>query len=255
MKDIKIVVATHKPYRMPEDAMYFPLQVGKANHPDVDLGFACDDMGDNISAGNDRFNELTAIYWAWKNLKGDYIGLAHYRRHFQGKRWGDKWERVLDREQAEALLRKTDVIVPRRRRYYIETMRSHYEHSPHTVNADIELMGIIIRERQPAYAPAFSQVMNGMSAHMCNMFIMKRELFDQYCAFLFDVMLEFDRRVDLTGRRPIQKRFFISEFMLDVWLRTNGVKYRELPLVYFESQYWPRRIKMLILRRLGLKRS
>lgn len=27
-KDIKIVIAAHKPYRMPEDTMYVPLHVG-----------------------------------------------------------------------------------------------------------------------------------------------------------------------------------------------------------------------------------
>lgn len=51
-KDICIAVATHKAYRMPEDSMYLPLQVGKALHPDVDLGFACDNTGDNISDRN-----------------------------------------------------------------------------------------------------------------------------------------------------------------------------------------------------------
>lgn len=81
---IKILVACHKASEsIREDDIYMPIQVGKALHPELDLGFQCDNTGDNISDKNDSFCELTALYWAWKNLKNvDYIGLAHYRRYF-----------------------------------------------------------------------------------------------------------------------------------------------------------------------------
>jgi len=253
--NIKVIVSAHKPYQMPADPLYLPLHVGKANHPEVSLGFAGDDTGDNISQLNARFNELTGIYWAWKNLDADCIGSAHYRRHFCLRRRHDKWESVLTLDQARALMAKHDVVVPRKRRYVIETMRSHYEHMPHTVNSDLDLIETIIAEKYPEYVSAHRKVMNRTSAHMCNMFLMKRELFDRYCTFLFDVMFEFDNRVDLTGRRPVQTRYFVSEFMLDTWLEANGIRCRELPLVYFESQYLPQRIKMLILRKLGWKRT
>lgn len=78
-KDIKIIVASHKKYNMPENDMYLPLQVGSRGKED--LGYARDDVGENISSKNQHFCELTGLYWAWKNLENDYIGLVHYRRY------------------------------------------------------------------------------------------------------------------------------------------------------------------------------
>ncbi|MDE6317640.1 MAG: DUF4422 domain-containing protein, partial [Muribaculaceae bacterium] len=81
---IKILVACHKPDpNIRQDDIYMPIQVGKALHPEINLGFQCDNTGDNISEKNASYCELTALYWAWKNLKEvDYIGLCHYRRYF-----------------------------------------------------------------------------------------------------------------------------------------------------------------------------
>ena len=94
--DIKIIVAAHKKYWMPDDDMYLPLHVGAEGKTDengqpLDLGYTKDNTGDNISSKNANYCELTGMYWAWKNLDADYIGLAHYRRHFSnGKSGKDK---------------------------------------------------------------------------------------------------------------------------------------------------------------------
>ena len=87
---VTIVVATHKKYEMPKDKMYLPLHVGAEGKMDpngnvLDLGYVKDNTGDNISEKNSSYCELTGLYWAWKNLTADYIGLVHYRRYF-GKR-------------------------------------------------------------------------------------------------------------------------------------------------------------------------
>ena len=125
---IQIIVAAHKAYRMPTDPMYLPLHVGKAGK-DLDLGFQGDNTGDNISEKNATYCELTGIYWAWKNLDADYIGLSHYRRHFRGKRGKDKWDSILTTAQAEHLLQHCDVLVPKRRNYFIETAYNQYVHA------------------------------------------------------------------------------------------------------------------------------
>ena len=81
--NIKILVAAHKTYWMPEDPVYFPLHVGAEGK--ADLGYVKDNSGDNISVKNPNFCELTGLYWAWKNLEADYVGLVHYRRYFTHK--------------------------------------------------------------------------------------------------------------------------------------------------------------------------
>lgn len=72
MKNTKIIIATHKKYKMPNDKMYVPVQVGKEGKEN--LGYQPDNEGDNISSKNPYFCELTGLYWAWKNLSADYIG-------------------------------------------------------------------------------------------------------------------------------------------------------------------------------------
>ena len=111
--DIKILVATHKQYWMPEDKIYLPIHVGRVEK--ADLGYLGDDTGDNISAKNANYCELTGLYWAWKNLKCDYIGLCHYRRYFAHAVSGSDMEKkklaILQRTDYEKLLKQYDVIV------------------------------------------------------------------------------------------------------------------------------------------------
>ena len=130
-----IVVATHKKYRMPRDPLYLPLHVGAEGKRDakgnpLDFGYQKDNEGDNISLKNPRYCELTGIYWAWKNLDSDYLGLVHYRRYFGGRNRGkDLFDSILTSEELEPMLGKYEVFVPRERRYMIETLYSHYAHT------------------------------------------------------------------------------------------------------------------------------
>ena len=130
---VRIFTITHKPFTPPNDPLYVPLHVGRANTED--LGFLGDDTGDSISVLNPCFCELTGMYWMWKNLKADYLGLAHYRRHFcfrkkHGENAEDsKWKSVLTSKEAQLLCKQYDVIAPEKRHYVIETLESHYEHT------------------------------------------------------------------------------------------------------------------------------
>lgn len=79
-------VALHEKYALPTDALYTPIQAGAAIHPP--LGLMRDDTGENISAKNGSYCELTVLYWMAHNVDADWYGLCHYRRYFSLRRTG-----------------------------------------------------------------------------------------------------------------------------------------------------------------------
>lgn len=233
---VTVIVAAHKPYAMPDDPLYLPLHVGaEGKEP---FGFVGDNTGDNISAKNPTFCELTGLYWAWKHLDADYIGLAHYRRHFRGKGRGEPIACVLTEAQAVRLLAGKDGILPQKRKYYIETLYSHYAHTMHV--QPLDLTGEIIREKYPAYAPAFDALKKRTSAHMFNMLILRRDHLDAYCTWLFDILFELEKRVDVTDYDAFHARFFgrVSELLLDVWLSQQSLELAEVPVIGMEKTNW-----------------
>lgn len=231
---LRVIVATHKAYRMPPDACYLPLQVGAAGKPS--LGFSRDDTGENISARNRNWCELTGLYWGWKNLAAEAVGLAHYRRHFRGRAG------IATQGELAAALEKSGVVLPKKRNYFIETNRSQYVHAHHA--EDLDLTRQILTERYPSYVAAFDRSMKSCSGHRFNMFVMRRDLADRYCEWLFDVLFELERRLDISRYSAYDARVFgfVSERLIDVWVETNGIAYDELPVLNLESQHWPRKI-------------
>lgn len=242
--DIRIIVAAHKKYRMPDDKMYLPLQVGKAGKESI--GFTGDDTGDNISDKNANFCELTAIYWAWKNLDADAVGLAHYRRHFTLKKKRNRFACVLSKDEAETLLQSCDVILPQKQNYYIENLYSHYSHTHDS--AHLELLRSILKEKCPEYLTEFEKLKKRTSAHMFNMFVMKKDAFDAYCSWMFPILFEMEKMINLDGYNAFEARLFgrISELMMDMWINTNSISYTEIPFVYMEKINWTRKIKSFI---------
>ena len=237
--DVKILVATHKPYRMPADSLYLPIHVGK--YGKESFGLIGDDTGENISDRNASYCELTGIYWAWKNLNADYIGLVHYRRYFTPVKKGrDKFDWIMTKEQAVSQLANCDVLVPNKRKYYIETIRSHYDHGQYNRLEDIDTLGQVIDEMYPEYKKGFETVMSRTWAHMFNMFVMKKEYFDPFCSWMFDVLFEVEKRTDLTGldKQTARVLGYLGEFMLDIFIEANGIAYKELPVTFMENQNW-----------------
>lgn len=246
--DIKILVATHKKYRMPLDSVYIPIHVGRSISNNI--GYIGDDTGISISDKNSTYCELTGIYWAWKNLDAEYVGLIHYRRYFinKNKPFYKKglFKDILRYEDIEELLTDVDIIVPQKRKYYIESIWSQYIHAHNS--KPLELLGDIITEQYPEYRQAYENLRNRKWAHMFNMFIMKRDKFEEYCEWLFAILFKMEDRLE-----NIEPRLFgyLSERMLDIWLETNQYQYIEVPVAFMESQNWFRKVYRFIKRKIG----
>jgi len=248
--DIKILIATHKEYWMPRDEVYLPIHVGKENKQE--LGYIGDNTGCNISIKNPNYCELTAIYWAWKNLKVDYIGLVHYRRYFTRHNFRNcekKKRDILSKKDFENILKYVDIIVPDKRKYYIETNRSHYNHAHY--KKDLDETENIIKEIYPEYSMAFNKVMNRTWGHMFNMFVMRKDYFDEYCDWLFTILFELEKRIDISNYTTMEARVFgfISELLLDVWLETKQVKFKEVNVSFMERQNWIKKGTLFLKRK------
>ena len=242
-RDVCIAVATHKPYRMPDDAMYLPLHVGAALNPDVCADMQGDDTGDNISRLNGKYSELTGLYWMWKNCTADYKGLVHYRRLLGSRRPGarrakDRYQCVVGREELLPLLEETGIVVAKRRCYYIETVYDHYAHT--FDGGQFDECRRVLEELCPEYVPAWDRLMESRGAHIFNMFVMRSDLFDSYCEWLFHVLFALDERIDSDQYDEFGARYLgrVSERLLDPWLETNGLSCEELPVVSPEPVDW-----------------
>lgn len=252
--DVKILVATHKKYKMPEENIYIPLHVGREGKQD--LGYIGDNTGENISIKNPNYCELTGLYWAYKNLKCEYIGLCHYRRYFTMKnifkraiQTNNKLDLILNKSQIEELLSKYNVILPKKRNYYIETIESHYKNAHHI--EDLKKVEKIIETDYPEYMESFKSVMNGRTLYLYNMFIMKKDDFDKYCEWLFHILFKLEGSIDISSYDNYQKRIygFLSERLFNVWIAKQEFNIKELPILNMEKVEWVKKIKNFLKRK------
>lgn len=250
--NIKLFIACHKLCDTPKDELYLPLHVGAEGKQS--FGFTQDNTGDNISIKNPLFCELTGLYWCNKNLDYDFLGLVHYRRYFTLKsksyiKQNGELNSVLTKEECEDLLNKYKIIVPKKRNYYIESLYSHYSHT-FDENHLIETKNII-KEIHPSYLSVFDKTLRQRSAYIFNMFIMNKELVNEYCDWLFSILFELEKRIDTINMTAFEKRYIgrVSERLFNVWLNykldnkeLNKEDIKEIPYMYIGQINWNKKI-------------
>ena len=212
---------------MPEDEIYLPVFVG-ASISKQNISIQRDDEGDNISEKNPYYSELTGLYWAYKNLKADYLGLCHYPRYLNLK---------------NLRIENYDVILPKKRNYYIECIYDQFKHAHSSVGLDIARE--VIEKDFNGYLGQFDKYMAKTSGHICNIFIMKYDVFIDYCDFLFNLLFKIEERLGNVNRLY----GYISERLLDVYLDKNTYKCKETKIIETEQVNWPIKILCFLKRK------
>lgn len=267
MKNIKIIVACHKPSVLPDNPLFFPVQVGSAIAARQLEGMAHDNQGENISSKNATYCELTAQYWAWKNLQADYYGLCHYRRflcfanvdapknvrnqfeagaidEFNLQRFG-----LENAEEMRAVIEANDVVVGELQqisKLYTPrgNQRTAYKHWTAHDRAlikveDLEKMLDILDRVSPDVGKSTREYLNGGKFVGFNCFVMKKELFHEMCSIEFKVLEELEKVVDLrTYCQQIKRIYgFMGEIISSGYVyhleKQKKYKVRHVPLVYF----------------------
>lgn len=224
-----IYIATHKKFENPNLVNYIPLQVGAEGK--VNLGYLTDNTGDNISNKNSNFCELTGLYWIWKNCTDEYKGLVHYRRFFGKNNYSNVIKDIYSYQQLVEMTEDADIVLP-----FVETFKQNAKDELllKCCTKDIFIkLEKIVKEKYPDYAQVFDEFFSNNRSSLFNMMFCKRELFDQYCKWLFDILFELEKIVDLNDLNDYQKRLygFLSERLLNIWVEKNRLNIKHVPVI------------------------
>lgn len=259
---IRIFVSTHKDVELFESDILQPVQVGSAR-ASAPIGFALRDCdGENISELNPMYCELTTQYWAWKNVDAEYYGFCHYRRYFDFNerrheendfgeimfdRIGSKAQRefCLDDKSIAEAVRGYDVITTefkdlREFPGEFNTPWEHYNDAPQLHIEDLELVMRILGEMHPDYIEDADNFLLGNKSCFCNMFIMRKEIFQDYCAWLFPILQRFTEEADMSlySREARRTPGHLAERLLNIYYNHHmrvqaGWKTKQVQCVHF----------------------
>lgn len=233
-----VYVVTHKPTphngKLPEG--YKIIHAGRALNPD--LGYLGDNTGDNISDLNLYINEITALYWFWKNANDSVVGLCHYRRFFtESDDETFAYEKILTKDAALKILQDYDIIVVN-----VHIGFAQRENIQTACGKELTALGEntikkYMLKTQPDYLDAFDYVLGSSSFYKCNMFVTRRDVFDAYCKWLFSFIIDATREVLRTVPlqnlpwTPRRLMSFLAECMPSVWLAKNHLRIKELKMM------------------------
>ena len=213
---MSIYIAMHKACDLPAREGYVPIQVGAALHEK--LGVLTDDAReDNISEKNPNFCELTALYYIWKHTDDPVVGLVHYRRFFSRKKLSSAEEDIVSYEEFYRILDEHKIVLPQK--HYFKTNNYEQYNKLHFIK-DLDLCGEVIRELTPEYSDAFQEVMQRKYIYPYNMFVMTRKNYDAYAQWLFRILFELEKRIDISGYDAYNQRIwgFLSERLQNIWV-------------------------------------
>ena len=258
----RIFVSAHREADRFDSAILQTVQVGSAAASTRLTNAWRDDEGDNISDLNPLLCELTTQYWAWKNVDADRYGFCHYRRYFDFSpeerpeaAYGEIMDATIDAASQsryclddatiEKIATSYDVVTSgikdlRRFPEGFASVRDHYEGAPRLHVRDLDKIAEIVKQEHPDYAEDVDRYLGEPYTCFCNMFIMRKDLFGEYCAWLFPLLMRYISETDFTrySKEALRTPGHLAERLLNIYLvhlkRTRPeLTFKELQCVHF----------------------
>ena len=278
----KILTIYHRSGQIPSDSIYQPIFVGSAisrstskdgKIPEEELtsflsSVLRDDEGpDNLSELNRSINEMSGIYWAWKNYERlgnpDFIGISHYRRYFifdeslplpvgrtwlpnsscylfetlkdaapyiQGKNINSFFEQgynIVTTRQYDARL-----LDPERKNNVKSCEERFYEIADFDRSLYKKMEDLVLLE-DPSYKQEILQLRAKPSHYTFNMFVMDRKHFFNYCEFIFPILTKLaEDNKEFSNHTLARAPGFLAEFLTSMFIshamRVSDAKVKEL---------------------------
>ena len=204
----------------------------------------------NISAKDRTYSEMTAPYWAWKNIKAlyprlEYIGVNHYRRYFSFEGAVPFYHCIKKPEAAaaqyklnlgklESILSKHDIVMAKPTRFPYSVAIQYAACHP-----CLQVLRKVVHSKYPEYDREMYNALdrrNRMS--VCNLCIMRWDDFDAYCTWAFDILFEIEKQtIDDGNYDSWRGRFLggVAERLFNVWVLHRGLKVKHLPFVLYNG--------------------
>lgn len=273
---VKILIAYHKPAVLLKDDCLTPIHVGRAlateSSKDGDMSeedykwmlenMIGDDTGENISHLNREFSEVTAIYWAWKNYDKlgdpDYIGFMHYRRLFilnnnyvKNKKADfcnmirydrlDKNYKInlgLNIDNILKILSMNKCIVCSNT---VDSTIHQYYSNFDFIEQNYNRFCKEIKEYRIDILSHIEKYLNNNQHFWSNMFIVPKEIFFDYCEFIFSFLLHFKSKIKFYNPSTFEKRTmgYIAEILTGIYFTyiklNKKIELISYPLYFIEN--------------------
>ena len=246
LKKIQILVCAHKKDpNIRNEYPYKAIQVGKALHPKEYFGYLCDNEGDNISEKNSSYSEWTALHWGWKNIHDTkYLGLCHYRRYF---------DIDITDESIEKIMKNCDMIVIKQTYPMISKSERPLNLMIQTSKEDYYIFLDTLLEIHSSYKrEILNYFYNSRTSFPYSMFIARKELFDEFCEFIFPVLFSVEEKIKKHGyTRQRRVMGYLGEYSLGLFIACKHLRYYSVPLKFYsDKEIYPKNLTRYYVRKL-----
>lgn len=183
-----------------------------------------DGFAESISDRNSRYSEATAMYWIYRHIDSDYVGISHYRRRFH----------VTDDELAVILAEEPDIIssVPT---YLKTSVREQFCNNHYSSDWNL-FISLLDRQDRKLAVECFED----NRLHGGNINIFRSDKYIEFCEWVFPILDEFYHRspekTDVYQHRDVG---FIAERLSHLYVektRRSDARLIEIPIYQLETQ-------------------